>query len=87
TPIHENGEILHSGSDSCHCNSLLCGFRLVRVHVRKRICSQRARQLDRRSSPSKSQLRSSTTTTSCLNSLGYFYSLTPISSFLLLFWY
>ncbi|KAI5327862.1 hypothetical protein L3X38_027258 [Prunus dulcis] len=61
--------ILQLLESCCHCNSLLCGFRLVRVHVRERICSQRARQLDRRSSPSKSQLRS-TTSTSCLNSLG-----------------
>ncbi|CAI0395673.1 unnamed protein product [Linum tenue] len=32
-----NGENLHSGSNSCHCSSFLCCFRLVRFHVWKRI--------------------------------------------------
>ncbi|KAM5573161.1 hypothetical protein ABKV19_012941 [Rosa sericea] len=49
-----------TGSDSCSGNST------VRLHVWKRICSQRARKLNRRPSPPESQFRS----TSFLTSFG-----------------
>ncbi|KAL6183540.1 hypothetical protein ACLB2K_044951 [Fragaria x ananassa] len=45
-------------------------FSAVRLHVWKRICSQRARKLNRRPSPPESQFRSTTAATSFLTLLG-----------------